>query len=234
MAGTWWHGATRRLLDTVFPPKCVGCTARGHWLCPACLRRVERLSLPLCGICAQPVDPAGPPHGCRRASAALTTIFAVGAYMGPLREAVHALKYHGRHGVAATLAALLAPAVAPFLQEGDLLVPVPLHPTRERARGYNQSAILASELQYLLPVEVATAALRRTRATADQTALSADQRAANVRGAFTARADAVSGRRIWLLDDVYTTGATLRASAQALRAAGAREVRGAVVAIASG
>jgi ComF family protein len=198
------------------------------------LRRVERLSLPLCGICAQPVDPAGPPHGCRRASAALTTIFAVGAYMGPLREAVHALKYHGRHGVAATLAALLAPAVAPFLQEGDLLVPVPLHPTRERARGYNQSAILASELQYLLPVEVATAALRRTRATADQTALSADQRAANVRGAFAARADAVSGRRIWLLDDVYTTGATLRASAQALRAAGAREVRGAVVAIASG
>ena len=234
MAGTWWHGATRRLLDTVFPPKCVDCTARGHWLCPACLRRVERLSLPLCGICAQPVDPAAPPHGCRRASAALTTISAVGAYMGPLREAVHALKYHGRHGVAATLAALLAPAVAPVLGEGDLLVPVPLHPTRERARGYNQAAILASELRYLLPVEVAPAALRRTRATADQTALSSVQRAANVCGAFTAQADAVSGRRIWLLDDVYTTGATLRASAQALRAAGAREVRGAVVAIASG
>jgi ComF family protein len=198
------------------------------------LRRVERLSLPLCGICAQPVDPADPPHGCRGASAALTTISAVGAYMGPLREAVHALKYHGRHGVAATLAALLAPAIAPLLHEGDLLVPVPLHPTRERARGYNQSAILASELQYLLPVKVAPAALRRTRATADQTALSAVQRAANVRGAFTAQADAVSGRRIWLVDDVCTTGATLRASAQALRAAGAREVRGAVVAIASG
>ena len=154
--------------------------------------------------------------------------------MGPLREAVHALKYHGRHGVAATLAALLAPAVASLLQEGDLLVPVPLHPTRERARGYNQAAILASELQYLLPVEVAPAALRRTRATADQTALSAVQRAANVRGAFTAQADVVSGRRVWLLDDVYTTGATLRAGARAMRDAGAREVRGAVVAIASG
>jgi ComF family protein len=198
------------------------------------LRRVERLSLPLCGICGQPVDPADLPHGCRGASAALTTISAVGAYMGPLRDAVHALKYHGRHGVAATLAALLAPAVAPLLHEGDLLVPVPLHPTRERARGYNQSAILASELQYLLPVEVTAAALRRTRATADQTALSAVQRAANVRGAFTAQADVVSGRRVWLLDDVYTTGATLRAGAWALRVAGAREVRGAVVAIASG
>jgi ComF family protein len=198
------------------------------------LRRVERLSLPLCGICGQSLDPAGPPHGCRRASAALTTISAVGAYMGPLREAVHALKYHGRHGVAAPLAALLAPAVAPLLQQGDLLVPVPLHPTRERARSYNQSAILASELQYFLPVEVAPAALRRTRATADQTALSAVQRAANVRGAFTAQADVVSGRRVWLLDDVFTTGATLRSGAWALRVAGAREVRGAVVAIASG
>jgi ComF family protein len=198
------------------------------------LRRVERLTLPLCGTCGQPVDPAGPPHGCRRASAALTTICAVGAYVGPLREAVHALKYHGRHGVAAILAALLAPPVAPLLQEGDLLVPVPLHPTRERARGYNQSAILASELRYLLAVEVAPAALRRTRATADQTALSAVQRAANVRGAFTAQANVVSGRRVWLLDDVYTTGATLRAGAWALRAAGAREVGGAVVAIAGG
>jgi predicted amidophosphoribosyltransferase len=133
----------------------------------------------------------------------------VGAYVGPLREAVHALKYHGRHGVAASLAALLAPAVAPFLQEGDLLVPVPLHSTRERERGYNQAAILASELQYLLPVEVAPGALRRTRATADQTALSSVQRAANVRGAFTAPTDAVSGRRIWLLDDFL--GYVLRA-----------------------
>ena len=220
------------MLDTVFPPRCVGCTARGHWLCPMCLRRVERLSLPLCGICGQPVDPAGPLHGCRRASAALTTISAVGMYMGPLREAVHALKYHSRHGVAATLAALLAPAVAPLLQQSDLLVPVPLHPTRERERGYNQAAILASELQYLLPVEVAPVALRRTRATADQTALSAVQRAANVRGAFTAQADVVSGRRVWLLDDVYTTGVTLRAGARELRVAGACEVRGAVIAVA--
>jgi ComF family protein len=111
---------------------------------------------------------------------------------------------------------------------------MPLHPTRERERGYNQSAILASELQYLLPLQVAPVALQRTRATADQTALSAAQRTANVRGAFGASPDAVGGRRVWLLDDVHTTGATLHAGARALRDAGAREVRGAVIAVASG
>src|SRR5438045_9769362 len=130
MTGTWWHGATRRLLDSVFPPRCVGCTARGHWLCPMCLRRVERLSLPLCGICGQPVDPAGPPHGCRRASAALTTISAVGAYMVPLREAVHALHYQGRHGEALSLATFLAPAVAALLVDGDVTVTGPVAPSR--------------------------------------------------------------------------------------------------------
>jgi len=142
------------------------------------------------------------------------------------------LKYQGRHGVAATLAELLAPAMAPLVGEADLLIPVPLHGTRQRERGYNQSAILAAELRFLLPLELQAAALRRTRATAQQTQLTGAQRAANVRGAFTAEAALVQGRRVWVLDDVYTTGATMGACVRALRAAGAREVRGAVVALA--
>lgn len=229
MTGARWHHLSLHALDTIFPPKCVGCGQRGHWLCPACLRRVERLALPACGVCGQPADPAAPAHGCGRA--ALVTISAAGVYAGPLRQAVHALKYNGRHGVAATLATLLAPPLAQLVREGDLLAPIPLHPARERERGYNQAAILASELRYLLPLDLATAALRRTRATADQVTLSGEQRVRNVRGAFAADSSIVKGRRVWLLDDVCTTGATLRAGAQALRAAGAREVRGAAVAM---
>ena len=229
MVGTRWRRLSRLTLDTIFPPRCVGCGQRGHWLCPACLRRVERLTLPLCAVCGHPSDPAGAAHGCGRST--LTSISAAGVYAGPLRDAVHALKYTGRHGVAATLAELLAPALAPLVREGDLLVPVPLHPSRQRERGYNQAAIVASELRYLLPLELESGALRRTRATADQVTLSGEQRARNVRGAFAVAGDGVTGRRIWLLDDVYTTGATLRAGAQALRAAGASEVRGAVVAL---
>jgi ComF family protein len=120
------------------------------------------------------------------------------------------------------------------MRDGDLLIPIPLHPSRERDRGYNQSAVLASELAYLMPLDIARGALSRTRATADQVTLSHEQREANVRGAFAADPPAVCDRRVWLLDDVYTTGSTLRSAAQALRSAGAREVRGAVVALARG
>lgn len=229
MIAVRWHRLSRQTLDTIFPPKCVGCRRRGHWLCPACLRRVERLTLPLCAVCGQPADPAGPAHGCGRGP--LVTVSAAGIYAGPLRDAVHALKYTGRFGVAATLAGLLAPALAPLAREGDLLVPVPLHPSRQRQRGYNQAAIVASELRYMLPLELNSGVLRRMRVTADQVTLSGEQRLRNVRGAFAVHGDAVKGRRVWLLDDVYTTGATLHEGARALRAAGAREVRGAVVAM---
>lgn len=225
------HELRARLLDALFPPKCAGCKARGHWLCPDCLRRIERLSEPLCGVCRQPIAP-GVAHGCRSGVASVSLLVAAGFHAGPLREAVHALKYQGRHGIAATLAALLAPVLVPLLREGDLVVPVPLHPSRERERGYNQAARLAAELTYLHPVEVVPAALRRTRDTAQQTTLSGTQRAANVRGAFTATSPLVAGRRVWLLDDVCTTGATLGACAQAVRQAGARQVMGAVVALA--
>ncbi len=227
-----WREATRLLLDTVFPPRCVGCRSRGTWLCAPCLRAVDQLPLPLCPVCRQPVE-KGNPHACRAAGARppLAAISAAGAYAGPLRAAIHALKYEGRHGVAATLAPLLAERVAPLAGDDDLLIPIPLHPARQRERGYNQSAVVAAELARLLPLELAPAALQRTRQTADQTRLSGAQRAENVRDAFVARPDGVRDRRIWLLDDVYTTGATLHAGAAALRAAGAREVRGVVVAM---
>jgi len=224
------HTMTRRLLDTLFPPRCVGCRARGHWICPPCLAGIERLPLPLCGVCRDPVDPAGTAHGCRRGPSMPLTISAVGTYAGPLREAVHALKYKGRHGIGATLAELLAPRVAPLAQDGDLLIPIPLHPSRLRERGYNQSAIVAAELARLLPLEPAPRALRRDRRTADQVSLSAAERVANLRGAFSASLEIVRDRRVWLLDDVYTTGATLGAATRALHDAGAGSVRAAVVA----
>ena len=112
------------------------------------------------------------------------------------------------------------------LEGAEALVPVPLHPRRQRERGFNQSELLAEALGRRARIGVAAAALVRRQDTRSQTGLSAAARRANVKGAFAVRRRAsIAGRVVVLVDDVLTTGATASACAQALRAAGAREVR---------
>jgi ComF family protein len=119
----------------------------------------------------------------------------------------------------------------PEFRSMDLIVPVPLHRSRERERGYNQSALVARGLGQILGVPVSPRALRRNRGTRTQTELSAEERARNVEGAFEVRDPGkVAGLRVLLVDDVLTTGATLDAGAAALRKAGARQVYAAAVA----
>ena len=142
------------------------------------------------------------------------------------------MKYNGRHGIGTTLAGLLAPVTEPFIGSNDVLVPVPLHPSRQRERGYNQAHVLAAALGEALSRAVAGDVLRRIRPTPQQTGMSGPaERRANVQGAFEAESGALAGQRVWLVDDVYTTGATLRRrGAGAARGAECREVHGAVIA----
>ena len=161
---------------------------------------------------------------------------AIGEYEGRLRDIIHALKYEGRRSIAPRLGALMRVAGGDALIGADVAVPVPLHPRRERGRGFNQAEDLARELG--LPVHPL---LRRVRFTTSQIELPADERQRNVRDAF-ALADKPKGLspRAWsrspepgarvpavvvLVDDVSTTGATLDACARVLKAAGVMEVR---------
>jgi ComF family protein len=147
---------------------------------------------------------------------------AIGAYDGALRAIIHALKYEGRRSLARPLAALMQLRGADILKGADVLVPVPLHPSRRRERGFNQAVDLADHLGLTV-----CRALRRIRQTHAQTSLPAAQRHRNVRGAFVlARwARSPAGAIVVLVDDVSTTGATLDACARVLKDAGAREVR---------
>jgi len=147
---------------------------------------------------------------------------AVGSYDGALRAIVHAFKYDGRRSLAAELGRLMRTRGADVLAGADVAVPVPLHRSRRRERGFDQAADLARHVG--LPV---VHALRRLRPTAVQASLPAARRHANVRDAFALERSRVSleGRIVVLIDDVSTTGATLEACARAMGEAGIREVR---------
>jgi len=145
-------------------------------------------------------------------------------FEGALRRAMHQLKYQGEIGLGDSLAALMIPFVEKLDWEVELLVPVPLGKKRKEERGYNQVGLLARPLSLAMGWKYRPRALSRTRETRSQVGLSAEERRENMRDAFTARVKSVQGRRVLVMDDVATTGATLDSCARALLEAGAREV----------
>jgi ComF family protein len=198
------------LLDLLFPPKCLTCEALAEPFCPDCQAQI------------QPVAPGAP------VPANLADIRRVGYHEDPLRKAVLLLKFGRKTALVTPLGELLAvelAAVAPTWSV-DGLVPVPIHWTRRLERGFNQADLLARAAARPCGLPVLPA-LRRIRATPPQVGLTAGQRATNLRGAFAANPGwPVGGRRLALVDDVSTTGATLAGCAAVLRAAGAAEVYG--------
>ncbi len=205
-----------RLLDLVFPPRCPGCRVRGVVLCSRCLDRCRHLRN----------DSSGPVRPAR--TALLRVSVALYQYDAPLREAIHLLKYRRRRALARPLGELLVAALPPEVRACDAVVAVPLHRSRLRERGFNQSELLAEAVAADLGRGIVRG-LERTRATEHQVGMDRRAREANVRGAFAWRGGTPPAA-VLLLDDVLTTGATLRECARALRAAGVREVYGVALA----
>jgi ComF family protein len=226
------------LLDLVFPAVCPVCAVRSddpmhRPFCGPCWTALPVGLGPGCSVCGEPFPGlAGglPCDACRRTPPPYAFARAVAPYRDGMREAIHALKYEGRPVLAAPLGRLLAEAGGPRLpappaEWADGLVPVPLHPARLAERGFNQAELLATPCAARWRLPVLGRALIRIRPTLPQTDLAAAARRANVRDAFRVpRPSEVRGRRLLLVDDVLTTGATVGSAARALRAAGATAV----------
>ncbi len=184
---------------------------------------------PLCECCGREVGAGNRCQDCARARPRIDGIRACSRFEGAVRHAVHRLKYNGQRGLAEPLANFLE-KTAHGLPGADAIVPVPLHPSRQRQRGYNQSALLSRELGRRLGLPVVDAVCR-VRQTQDQIGLARRQRQDNVKGAFACpQPELASARNLLLVDDVCTTGSTMVACAEPLLRAGAASVWGLVVA----
>lgn len=221
---TKWGRLGNALLDLIFPPRCAGCGQSGSLWCYACQASVRVIRDPICSHCGRPLGNQRdarlcPP--CRYSPPEIDGIRSAVMFEGPLREAIHHLKYSGRTSLAEPLGAFLSARWQADPLPADTIVPVPLHASRVRERGYNQSALLAEQLSRASGLPLAESMLTRVRATAPQVTLNAAERKMNVRDAFQAFGDAARGKRVLLVDDVCTTGATLESCSLALRRAGA-------------
>ena len=208
------------IVDFLYPPHCPKCKAyvkkRGEW-CPECLREtahVQRLPLPV------------------KLAEAMDAAWAFGRYHGALRDLIRGLKYHGKKGNLPYLHMILRACEKAFpVFPGEVLaVPVPLHPAREKQRGFNQVELVFREwlMRHGIPME---RLLLRTRQTKAQYGLSVQERQGNLKGAFAVvDRKLVQGKYILLLDDIMTTGSTFQACAEVLKAAGAARIFGLVLA----
>jgi ComF family protein len=233
--------ALAQLVNFLYPPRCAACGRRfaleeGRRVCGVCLASIERLPDGLCIICGGPLESVmsgeeacarciqmPPAYGKARAVARYRP--AAEDLPGTLPALIRRHKYGLDQSVGRAIAEYLPEALPVTPADYDVIVPVPLHRRRLWWRGFNQAALLADALAQRLNLPLDAASVMRTRPTAPQTARDHDERRRNVRRAFAVRRPArIAGRRVLLVDDVMTTGATADECARAILKAGARKV----------
>lgn len=242
------RSVTRRTIDFLLPMRCAACgtPVTGAGLCGRCWARVDFIAAPYCQRLgtpfpydpgpngAGPMDPGPENHGEAMLSPAAIAdppdygrARAVARYDGPARALVRSMKFQDRMELAGVMAGQMARAGRELIDDCDVVVPIPLHRRRLFSRRFNQSALLAEKIARLADRDYVPAAVSRVKPTRHQIGLSAAERKRNVAGAFRVRKDMqplIEGRRVLLVDDVLTTGATANACARVCRRARASSV----------
>ena len=208
-------------LDWLYPPRCGGCGKSGSRWCPTCQQTTLRIIPPVCPRCGQSMTRAELCRKCRQTAPQFHALRSWGVFDGPLRNAIHRLKYRRDVALGEALARPLIELLETVDWSVDLATPVPLGVARQAERGYNQSALLAKLLALGCNLDYNPRSLRKTRDTPSQGGLSVEQRWANVAGSFEAIPKDAAGKHVLVVDDVTTSGATLSACAEALLSAGA-------------
>jgi ComF family protein len=218
-------GLTRVAADVLFPPQCALCSAGGTLLCDTCADALPRAEGQRCERCFAVLQVRTTCRGCMSDPPRFLQVRSAFSLRESARNLVHMLKYENLSSLGEPMGTLLA-VQSEDDDESEVIVPVPLHRSRERERSYNQAELIARAFARLCERTLDAQAVRRIKATEPlASGTTREERRAIVAGAFAARPDRVEGRRVLLIDDVVTTGATLDSCAAALLDAGAAEVR---------
>ena len=230
------------IIDWLYPPRCRACGGRiagpdSEYFCSSCWSAIRLVSHPLCTICGRPfLDGSGDDHTCGACLSRAPRFVSGRAWAcypreeiteEPLRRVVHRFKYGRKVSLGKPLGRLMVRGCGEFLGNCcvDLIIPVPLHAKRLRWRGFNQSVLLARQVSHAYGLPMDPFILMRDKETLPQTKLSEEERRKNVRGAFAVRtAGALKAKTVLLVDDVYTSGATLNECSRVLIQAGAKKV----------
>jgi competence protein ComFC len=218
-----------QFIDLVFPPRCTICKNKSRkMICDGCLSKVQFIRSPMCRICGKPKDRffAGDLCGeCVKGDVPFAMARSVVLYGGVIKEAIHKFKFEGKKALASSLGRFLVSYLANGeipAGEIDLIIPLPLSGKRENQRGHNQSKLLAEEISGFCSINLDSTSLKKIKDTTPQFELSRKERLLNVKGAF--RCAPLTGSNVLLIDDIYTTGATVSEASKALKASGAKKV----------
>ncbi len=221
-------------MDWLFPATCGGCEKPGQRWCSACHQQVEIIGMAVCQRCGKPFPSSGLCPDCVTTPPPYESMGSWGIYGGPLRLAIHRLKYKRDIGLGDFFSQFLIQCFIDRNWPVDLIVPVPLSKRRLEERGYNQSDLLARPIARALGIRYENKGVIRVKETPTQVGLNAVERKKNVIGAFHADHTRIAGARLLIVDDVTTTGATIEACTKALLEAGASQVWGLTLARATG
>jgi ComF family protein len=231
-----WLNIINGFLSILFPTQCAGCKRyikdfKYVYVCPACYEGLRLLPQRICPACAKPIqsEHADGCRECKERGNEFSYVLAAGVYEGALKEMIHYMKFNNKKSAAKVAAGLIMERVDHKIFTGaDMIVPAPLSRGSAAERGYNQTYEVAKVLSAQTGIPLAQS-VRKIRETLPQNKLDRKERLKNLKGAFEVKDD-VSGKTVVVVDDVFTTGATINEIARTLKKASAKEVRGLVIA----
>ena len=218
-----------QVLDLFFPPVCVSCHRIGTYLCETCQKEIVPFSLSICPLCDRPSEHFQT-HDVCKTSTGLDGLHVAVLYNQPIQNVLSEIKYQRKKNVFRAIDKILELHAKRIAWQPDILVPIPLHPKKRRARGFNQAELLAQKYSHLMQVDTCFHTLIKTRHTSPQAEKSKENRREQDQFFHCISNERILGKRIAIVDDVATTRTTLLNASEALKKGGAIETRGLVLA----